>query len=59
MKRLLFLIILCVFSVNIMAQGTTIKGKVTDMESGEGIAYTNIGIEGTLYGTASDADGFF
>ncbi len=59
MKRFLFFIILCSFSTGIMAQGTTIKGKVIDLKNGEGIAYTNIGIEGTLYGTASDTDGFF
>lgn len=59
MKRSLFIIILSCFSVSIITQAQTIKGKITDQESGEGIAYTNIGIEGTLYGTASNAEGFF
>ncbi|HBL76157.1 MAG: hypothetical protein A2W90_08795 [Bacteroidetes bacterium GWF2_42_66] len=59
MKRLLFFIILIGFSVAAIAQVKVIKGKITDNESDEGIAYTNIGIEGTLYGTASNTDGFF
>jgi len=59
MKQFFVFIILSVFSLSVMAQVTTIKGKVTDSRSGQGIAYTNIGIEGTLLGTASDSDGFF
>lgn len=59
MKRLLFISILSFFSIIILAQEKTIKGKITDKESGEEIAYTNIGIEGTMYGTASDTDGLF
>jgi hypothetical protein len=37
----------------------SIKGKVIDEVTNEAVAYTNIGIEGTFYGTASDADGNF
>ena len=37
----------------------TIKGKVVDSDNNEPISYTNIGIEGTLYGTASDQEGNF
>jgi hypothetical protein len=37
----------------------SIKGKVIDEITNEAVAYTNIGIEGTFYGTASDADGNF
>ena len=59
MKRLLFFIILIGSSATAIAQVKAIKGKIADSESNEGIAYTNIGIEGTLYGTASYADGFF
>lgn len=59
MKRLLFFVILSCFSFSILAQVNSIKGKIIDQESGEGIAYTNIGIEGTMYGTASDNEGLF
>jgi hypothetical protein len=37
----------------------TLKGKVVNSLTNEAIAYTNIGIEDTFYGTASDADGDF
>ena len=37
----------------------TIKGKVINLNTNEAISYTNIGLEGTFYGTASDGDGNF
>ncbi len=37
----------------------TIKGKVINLATNEPIMYTNIGLEGTLYGTASNANGDF
>lgn len=37
----------------------TIKGKVINSVSNEPVSYTNIGLEGTFFGTASDADGNF
>jgi len=37
----------------------TIKGKVINSVTSEPVSYTNIGIEGTYYGTASDIDGNF
>lgn len=37
----------------------TLKGKVVNAANNEAISYTNIGIEGTLYGTASDQEGNF
>lgn len=37
----------------------TIKGKVINEATNEPVAYTNIGLEGTLYGTASNAEGDF
>lgn len=58
MKQIL---ILFSFFIAVAAQGQTktIKGRIVDNNTQAGIAYTNIGIEGTFYGTASDADGFF
>ncbi len=41
------------------AGNVTLKGKVTDKETGEGIAFVSIGIEGTFLGTASNPDGLF
>lgn len=37
----------------------TIKGKVVEAESNRPVSYTNIGLEGTFYGTASDSEGNF
>ncbi|WP_163715874.1 carboxypeptidase-like regulatory domain-containing protein [Mangrovibacterium lignilyticum] len=54
------LIIACLFlTITLQAQTKLIKGRIVDSNNQSGIAYTNIGIEGTFYGTASDADGFF
>ncbi len=61
MKTILILI-LGFFSISIFAQegnvAGTLKGKVMDMQ-GNPIAYTNIGLEGTYFGTASNAEGEF
>jgi len=62
MKQLLsILIILFASSLISFAQSetTTLKGKVTDQEKNEGIAFVSIGIEGTSSGTASNPEGFF
>ncbi len=37
----------------------TIKGKVINETTNESVSYTNIGLEGTLYGTASTMNGDF
>lgn len=58
MKHILTIAFL-LFAFASQAQNQLIKGRIVDSNSQEGIAYTNIGIEGTFYGTASDADGFF
>jgi hypothetical protein len=51
----LFLLI----NLQVTAQVETLKGRVVDSKTQDGIAYTNIGVEGTFYGTASDVQGFF
>jgi len=56
-QSLLFLLL--ILSVQVWAQPKTLKGRIVDAGTQEGIAYTNIGIEGTFYGTASNAEGFF
>ncbi len=58
MKQVLLLsfVLLSFFA---QAQTSLIKGRIVDAEKDTGIAYTNIGVEGTFYGTASDADGYF
>lgn len=57
-SNLLLLIVLAQF--NLLAQEAIIaEGRVLDAETHEGIPFVNIGIEGTLIGTASNANGEF
>lgn len=62
MKQLLSLLLIvftsCMFS-SAQSETTLLKGKVTDQEKNEGIAFVSIGIEGTSSGTASNPEGFF
>jgi hypothetical protein len=58
MKQLTFLLLLLI-PAYVLAQPKTLKGRIVDATTQEGVAYTNIGIEGTFWGTASDAEGFF
>lgn len=58
MKNLILSLLLFI-NLPVLAQQQIVKGRVVDAHTQDGIAYTNIGVEGTLYGTASDAQGFF
>ena len=59
--RLGFLILLlgCVKSFNLQAQGTKISGSVTDIKTGETLPGVNIVVQGTTTGTTTDAGGKF
>ena len=64
MKNIIFLAILVVTVWAAKAQENgnivkTIKGKVINEATNEPVSYTNIGLEDTFYGTASDGDGNF
>ncbi len=64
MKRLFTIAFAIFLSLNLLAQkpGTvvnTIKGKVINAKTNEPVSYTNIGLEGTFHGTASDENGNF
>lgn len=64
MNKYLIILLALIFGNPVFAQTETriaqsIKGKVINEITNEAVAYTNIGIEGTFYGTASDADGNF
>jgi len=58
MKQIIFFLLFLV-PVFVLAQPKTLKGRIVDASNQQGIGYTNIGVEGTFYGTASDAEGFF
>ena len=55
-KRLLFLIVLCLGVVKLSAQ---ISGVVTDSETGDPIPYLNVYYDGKGVGTITDIDGNF
>jgi hypothetical protein len=57
--RNLIISLFLLLGLQVSAQVETIKGRVVDSKTQSGIAYTNIGVEGTFYGTASDVQGFF
>ena len=64
MKRIIifFIVVISVWTLNAQEGGKvvqTIKGKVINEATNEPVSYTNIGLEGTLYGTASNGDGNF
>ena len=59
MKRFVYTILLILFAwqVAAVAQQTTIRGRVTDKETGEGLPGANIIVPGTYKGAATDANG--
>lgn len=58
MRQITFFLLFLI-PILVLAQPKTLKGRIVDAATQQGIGYTNIGVEGTFYGTASDADGFF
>ena len=56
--KLLFASLLMVLACNIaVAQNITVKGVVTDANTGETIPFASIQVKGTMTGTATDVDG--
>ncbi len=58
MKKILTIALL-LFLQNLLAQNKTLKGKVIDSESGEPLAFVNIGVVESGNGTTSDENGQF
>jgi TonB-linked SusC/RagA family outer membrane protein len=59
MKRLLFLIAVCVFSISFAQAQQEVKGRVTDSRDGTPISGVSISVKGTNTGTSTNADGRF
>ncbi len=64
MKNFYYMFLAFIFTLSAAAQtetrvARTIKGKVVNESTNEPLAYTNVGIEDTFYGTASDENGNF
>ena len=49
--------VLLTLVTTVFAQNVTVRGKVTDADTGEGIPYATVLVRGTLTGASSDADG--
>ncbi len=58
LKTVIFFIVLP-FTITEISGQYTVEGRVTDSETGEPLAFVNIIIEGTRYGTLSNVDGLF
>ena len=56
-QRVLLLLALFMFSLTAFAQNITVKGKVTDAQTGEAMIGLNVVIKGTVRGVATDIDG--
>ncbi len=57
--NLKYLLILLLIATPLLAQKTTIRGVVTDKESGEALPGVNVIVPGTYKGAATDAEGRF
>jgi len=56
MKKIIILILLCCYAA---LQAQTVKGVLTEDETGEAIPFANVVLDGTRYGNATDINGFF
>lgn len=53
------ILLICLLTTLALAQNTTIRGRVVDKESGDGLPGANVIVPGTYKGAATDADGYF
>jgi len=51
--------LVCLFSIGLVAQSGTVKGFVYDEGTGEPIIFTNVYLENTTYGAATDINGYY
>jgi hypothetical protein len=58
-KKIIFLFLGLSLSLNVFSQKGTIRGFVSDKETGEPIMFCNVSIEGTSYGTQTDLNGMY
>ena len=57
MKRIVILLLFALNAIPIFAQ--TVKGTLTDSETGEAIPFANVVLDGTRYRIATDIHGFY
>ena len=58
-KKIIFLFLGLSLSLNVFSQKGTIRGFVSDKETGEPIMFCNVSIEGTSYGSQTDLNGMY
>ena len=58
-KNILLLFLAIFLSLNLFSQKGTIRGFVSDQETGEPILFCNVSIEGTGYGSQTDLNGMY
>jgi hypothetical protein len=60
LKRFIFFVIVALFTAGfVRAQETVLKGKITDVNTGDPIPFVNVIYQGTTIGTTTDFDGNF
>ncbi|MFN1834670.1 carboxypeptidase-like regulatory domain-containing protein [Balneola sp. MJW-20] len=59
MRNLLFLLSLLIFSTGVMQAQTTIKGTITDAETGDALPGVNVYLSGTSIGAATNETGYY
>ena len=57
MKKIILSLILLLPLIQLQALAQTVKGRITDAGTGEGIPFASVMVKGTMNGVSSDADG--
>ena len=57
--KLLLTALFALVAVSLSAQDLTVRGKVVDASTGEGVPFASVMVKGTMSGTSSDADGVY
>ena len=58
-KNLQLCVIILLANINLIAQSGKIVGTITDEKTGESLIGVNVVLEGTMYGAATDLEGYF
>jgi len=59
LRTLILIFVLGILSISFAQEKGTIRGLITDKETGEPLIGVNIVVKGTYYGSTTDADGFY
>lgn len=59
MKRFLLLMLMAALCLDAAAQTTKVRGRVTDVVTGEGVPFAGVYFKGTTIGLTTDMDGYY